>query len=84
MSDHPGFNGPEYKKRRNEIMQLALDYHLYDAEIPRVEYTEEEQATWTFCYKRLMELYKDNASSAHLQAMSEMEKYCGFSETNIP
>jgi hypothetical protein len=84
MTDHPGFNDPEYKKRRNDIMQLALNYHMYDFEIPRIEYTKEEQETWTTCYKRLMELYKDGACKEHLQAMSEMERYCGFSETNIP
>jgi len=39
MTDHPGFNDPEYKKRRDEIMQIALNYNMYDTEIPRVKYT---------------------------------------------
>ena len=84
MTDHPGFNDKKYKARRNEIMQHALDYHLYDEKIPIIDYTKTEQAVWTKVYKRLMKLYENGACTPHLEAMDQMEKHCGFSETNIP
>lgn len=61
MTDHPGFNDPEYKKRRNFITNVALKYNMFDKEIPRIEYTKEELSVWKYCYPKLKELYKDGA-----------------------
>ena len=84
MTDHPGFNDKAYKERRNQIMQLALKYNLFDAEIPRVKYNDTETEVWTYCYKRLKKLYEKYAVNTFNETLEDMEKYCGFKETNIP
>ena len=55
--DHPGFQDPVYRRRRNEIAKLALDYREGDP-IPRVDYTEEEQAVWALTWERLSPLHE--------------------------
>jgi phenylalanine-4-hydroxylase len=84
MTDHPGFHDEVYKERRNYITQLALDYHLYDKEIPRVDYTKEEKDVWTYCFTRLKKLFVEGACTPFNESLELMEKNCGFSETNIP
>jgi phenylalanine-4-hydroxylase len=54
--DHPGFKDPVYRKRRNEIAKLALAFREGDP-LPRVDYTEEEQAVWGLTWERLGPLH---------------------------
>lgn len=60
-SDHPGFNDPEYRRRREEITQISLQYNLRDKELPPVIYTEQEKSVWKYIYPRLLKLFKTNA-----------------------
>ena len=55
--DHPGFQDPVYRRRRNEIAKLALDYREGDP-IRSVDYTEEEQAVWALTWERLSPLHE--------------------------
>lgn len=54
--DHPGFRDEEYRRRRNEIARLALGYRTGDA-VPRVVYTEGEQAVWRTVWEHLAPLH---------------------------
>ena len=82
--DHPSFSDPEYKQRRNDIAMVAFDYQMEDAEIPRVQYTEQEVGVWNYCYSRLKEIYKEGACEQHNNALNNMERLCGYAPDNIP
>jgi len=53
--DHPGFNDPEYRKRRDALAKLCFEYKMGDR-IPYLEYTEQENKTWEHVYKQLRPL----------------------------
>ena len=55
--DHPGFKDPVYRSRRNAIAKLALEYRDGDP-LPRVEYTEDEQAVWRTVWEHLAPLHE--------------------------
>jgi phenylalanine-4-hydroxylase len=79
MIDHPGFSDLDYKSRRDMITKIALNYNLFDKEIPLIKYNDQEQGVWTFCYKRLKVLFDQIACTPHNEALEQMEKHCGFS-----
>jgi len=83
--DHPSFRDPVYRKRREEIQQLAMDYRLHHPHIPFVNYNKEEIETWNYCYTRLKKLLAVNACEETNQTISDMEKHIeGFGENSIP
>jgi len=81
--DHPGFHDQEYKARRSKIVEIATTY-THGMEIPRIDYTDEETRTWGAVYDRLSECHAKWACSEFLQVVPQMEKYCGYSNSNIP
>uniref|UniRef100_A0A8C9XS60 phenylalanine 4-monooxygenase n=1 Tax=Sander lucioperca TaxID=283035 RepID=A0A8C9XS60_SANLU len=66
-SDHPGFTDPVYRVRRKEFADIAYNYR-HGQIIPRVEYTEEEKATWGTVFKELKTLYPTHDVSRFLQS----------------
>ena len=83
QSDHPGFNDPIYRKRREELAALAIQYKWSDP-IPHIEYTEEEIKTWGAVYNKLSSLQDAYACKEYNDILPEMQKYCGYSATQIP
>merc|ERR1712065_112315 len=82
-ADHPGFQDEEYRKRRAMIVENARTFRHGDA-LPRVEYTEEEIATWTTIWDKLTELYPTHACKQYNQIFPLMMAQAGFSRTSIP
>ncbi|MEQ2196632.1 hypothetical protein XENOCAPTIV_006282, partial [Xenoophorus captivus] len=52
--------------------------------IPRMEYTEEEKATWGVVFKELKTLYPTHACREHNRVFPLLEEYCGYRPENIP
>jgi len=77
-ADHPGFHDPEYRRRRNEIARLALEYR--DGEPPRVGYTDEEQSVWREVWRNLTPLHEQYACREYLEA----SKIVSLSRDTIP
>jgi phenylalanine-4-hydroxylase len=53
--DHPGYHDAEYRQRRRQSGLLALQYR-HKTEIPRVQCTEKEVATWREVFRNLKRL----------------------------
>ena len=49
--DHPGFNDPEYRERRNEIAAAAMAWTPGEP-IPHVDYTDTEHEIWRLVLPR--------------------------------
>ena len=62
------------------ITQAALNYKLSDKNLPQIEYTDQERATWKFCYGNLKQLFKTNACSEFKWTIDQFEKHVGFTD----
>uniref|UniRef100_A0A914VX87 Biopterin-dependent aromatic amino acid hydroxylase family profile domain-containing protein n=1 Tax=Plectus sambesii TaxID=2011161 RepID=A0A914VX87_9BILA len=82
-ADHPGFKDAEYRKRRMFFADLALNYKQ-GRPVPRVEYTPKELETWSKIYRELRALHKKHACQEFLDNFALLERYCGYSEHNVP
>ncbi|XP_074112051.1 phenylalanine hydroxylase isoform X1 [Cotesia typhae] len=82
-SDHPGFTDPVYRARRKYFADLAYNYK-HGEPIPRVEYTEEEIATWGVVFNKLTELYPKYACREHNHVFPLLIENCGYRADNIP
>lgn len=82
-ADHPGFTDAEYRRRRAEITAIAQTYRSGQP-IPRIEYTEQEVATWTAVYTQLTRLYPTHACKEHQYAFPLLVQNCGYGPERIP
>ena len=78
-ADHPGFNDPEYRRRRDLIARIAPPISSDD--LPRyVTYSESERATWETAFDRLTQLYPTHACDVFTAAIGDL----GYSADAIP
>jgi phenylalanine-4-hydroxylase len=69
--NHPGFQDPQYRRRRNEIAAVATDWNTADP-VPRIDYTPEENEIWVTVCRELAPKHQRYAHSEYLAAKSEL------------
>ena len=77
--DHPGFRDPEYRRRRNQIAQIAMKYHPRDP-IPDAPYTIEEHQVWSTIWKALQPAHQQHACAAYRECLNKLD----FAPDRIP
>lgn len=70
-ADHPGFNDPIYRARRNEIAAAAMAW-TPDEPIPHVEYSETEHEIWRVVCRELHDKHEKYACAAYLEGKSAL------------
>jgi phenylalanine-4-hydroxylase len=77
--DHPGFRDQDYRKRRNQIAQLAMNYQPGD-QIPDAPYTAEEHQVWRTIWKALGPAHQKHACAEYLASLERLN----FDSDHIP
>lgn len=77
--DHPGFRDREYRKRRNQIAEIAMKYHPRDP-IPDAPYTPEEHQVWKTIWAALEPAHQQHACAEYLAALRRLS----FDPDHIP
>lgn len=57
---------------------------MSDPDIPRIQYSKDENSAWNYCFSRLRKLIKKNACKEYNWALDQFEKHIGFNEHEIP
>ena len=77
--DHPGFRDREYRKRRNQIAEIAMKYHPRDP-IPDAPYTPEEHQVWKTIWTALEPAHQKHACAEYLASLRRLS----FDPDRIP
>jgi phenylalanine-4-hydroxylase len=70
--DHPGFNDPEYRERRNAIAHASMDYEKGDP-VPVIEYTDAENEVWRTVCRELPAKHAKYACRAYNEAFAALD-----------
>jgi phenylalanine-4-hydroxylase len=70
--DHPGFNDSQYRERRNQIAQIAVEYRP-GSPVPDAPYTEKEHAVWRRVCDELAPVHQRHACSAYLEYSGKLD-----------
>ena len=77
--DHPGFRDAEYRRRRNQIAQIAVMYHPGDP-IPEAPYTAEEHQVWATIWSALRPAHQAHACAEYRECLTKLN----FEPDRIP
>jgi phenylalanine-4-hydroxylase len=77
--DHPGFRDQEYRRRRNQIAQIATRYQPGEP-IPDAPYTDDEHRVWQAIWQALQPAHQKHACAEYLSALERLS----FAPERIP
>jgi len=77
--DHPGFRDQDYRARRNQIAQIAMQYQPGNP-IPDAPYTDEEHQVWRAIWQALRPAHQRHACAEYLSSLGQLS----FSPDRIP
>jgi phenylalanine-4-hydroxylase len=69
--DHPGFNDPDYRARRNAIASASMDWETGDA-VPVIEYSDAENEVWRTVCRELPAKHEKYACRAYCEAVAAL------------
>jgi phenylalanine-4-hydroxylase len=69
--DHPGFNDPSYRDRRNAIASASMDWHPGDP-VPVIAYTDAENEVWRTVCAELPPKHAKYACRAYCDAVAAL------------
>ena len=69
--DHPGFNDPAYRDRRNAIAAASVDWKPGHP-VPHIDYTDEENEVWRTVCRELPAKHRRYAAREYCQAVETL------------
>jgi len=81
--DHPGFNDPVYRQRRDQIAKISTNYKMGNP-IPTFDYNEDENKTWERIWNRLRPLQEKIMCKQFNQNIKKLEEAGIYRPDRIP
>ncbi|HAA55614.1 MAG TPA: phenylalanine 4-monooxygenase [Myxococcales bacterium] len=70
--EHPGFRDMEYRERRNQIAQIAMEYIPGEA-VPDAPYVDAEHNVWKTVWEAIDPVHEKHACQAYLDAKAALD-----------
>lgn len=81
--NHPGFADKVYRERRKEIAEIAFGFK-YGDQIPRIDYSETENKTWSSVFNTVLDLMPKHACKEYRKVFADLQEEGIFCADRIP
>ncbi|CDW84096.1 UNKNOWN [Stylonychia lemnae] len=78
------FKDENYQQRRKSISLTASKYKINDKSLPIIEYTNNDDYVWNYCFTRLEKLYKKFACEEYNWAFDQFKKNFSNFDKKVP